>query len=519
VRVVVTPGGSGGATTFDIRPDGTIEQSMHIEGPLDRILDSVLPHEVAHTVLIHHLGFIAPRWADEGVAVLAESEAERHRHDEAVRRLQGEGRTMALRRLFEAKDYPQDAMVMFAQGHSVVKYMTTEMDDHPTFVAFLAEAHRVGWDKALQRYYRCAGVDDLERCWLAWLRETKVPPTMAVKPSAPPLKVEIEGNTCRTSNFVVEAESAEAAERVGRAAEDQRKLLAERWTGRAPPTWAKPCKVRVTLTGDGGASGGRVYMGGLKSVRGFEIPVVTPADLGKLKSSTSVQFESDGAVEANMILEGPLDTILGGLLAREVTHAVIANHLGFAPPRWADEGMAVMAEETEARRHDELWQQVRNQGRVIPLRRLIYVNAYPEDVTVVDAQGYSLVRFLTSISGRPTFVAFLAAARGLSWDSALEKYYGYRNVDQLQNAWQLWLRIKQDQQGAPASVSPTQQPVPATAVPAPAQEPDDVTQARDAYLAAMKRRADEVRKEIAAKQAELRAMERQIELLDPKRSP
>jgi hypothetical protein len=50
LRVTVLRDGSSGATEFAFDRGYILHQSMHIEGPLDRLLASVLPHEITHTV-------------------------------------------------------------------------------------------------------------------------------------------------------------------------------------------------------------------------------------------------------------------------------------------------------------------------------------------------------------------------------------------------------------------------------------------------------------------------------------
>src|SRR5262245_62721480 len=50
LRVTVTMNGSGGATSFAFDRGQVLGQKMHIEGTLERLLASVLPHEVTHTV-------------------------------------------------------------------------------------------------------------------------------------------------------------------------------------------------------------------------------------------------------------------------------------------------------------------------------------------------------------------------------------------------------------------------------------------------------------------------------------
>src|SRR4051794_22939396 len=65
--VEVTENRTGGATTFTFtdRQAGVQSQDMKIFGPVKQLLESVLPHEITHTVLAYHFGQAVPRWADE----------------------------------------------------------------------------------------------------------------------------------------------------------------------------------------------------------------------------------------------------------------------------------------------------------------------------------------------------------------------------------------------------------------------------------------------------------------------
>ena len=76
LHVTVTMNGSGGATSFAFERGQILGQKMEIQGSYDRLLDSVLPHEVTHTVFAHYFRQPVPRWADEGGSVLSEDELE-----------------------------------------------------------------------------------------------------------------------------------------------------------------------------------------------------------------------------------------------------------------------------------------------------------------------------------------------------------------------------------------------------------------------------------------------------------
>ncbi len=64
--VKVSMNGPRGATSFRFGGGQVQDQNMNIEGPLERLLNSVLPHEITHTVFAHQFRRPLPRWADEG---------------------------------------------------------------------------------------------------------------------------------------------------------------------------------------------------------------------------------------------------------------------------------------------------------------------------------------------------------------------------------------------------------------------------------------------------------------------
>jgi hypothetical protein len=171
LRVSVTMSGAKGATTFTF-PEGQVNQTMFIEGPLDRLRNSVLPHEVTHTVLAHHFRRPVPRWADEGGSVYSEDDLERSRHDRMCRGILNEGRGMPLSRLFALKEYPSDVMVLYAQGYSVSKFLI-ESSDRQTFLNFVGHGMQWGWDDAAKTYYRHRSVNEMEQAWLDSLRKSR----------------------------------------------------------------------------------------------------------------------------------------------------------------------------------------------------------------------------------------------------------------------------------------------------------------------------------------------------------
>lgn len=186
LRVKVTMGGAGGATSFYFDRGRVLGQHMTVEGSLDRILASVLPHEVTHTVFAAYFRCAVPRWADEGGSVLSEDDTERTKHDQLVRQILNAGRAIPLRRLFALTNYPSDVMTLYAQGFSVAHFLVGA-SSRPAFLAFVAHGMRHGWDNALQAHYSYRSVEELEQAWLLHLRNTRrQPPTILARGTTPP---------------------------------------------------------------------------------------------------------------------------------------------------------------------------------------------------------------------------------------------------------------------------------------------------------------------------------------------
>jgi hypothetical protein len=176
LRISVTMNGSGGATSFVFDRGAILSQDMHIEGTVERLMNSVLPHEVTHTVFAYYFRQPVPRWADEGGSVLSEDALERGRHDRLVRDiLNTPGRMIPLRRLFTLTQYPHDVMVLYAEGYSVTDFLVG-LGSRPEFLQFIAQGMRGDWDGALRAHYRFNSVEELEAAWLAHLRATKNQP-------------------------------------------------------------------------------------------------------------------------------------------------------------------------------------------------------------------------------------------------------------------------------------------------------------------------------------------------------
>jgi hypothetical protein len=179
LKVEIKMGQAGGATTFTFGtgPDGrgaVLSQEMRIFGEVRKLLDSVLPHEITHTVLAYRFGQAVPRWADEGGSVLSENDEERYSHDIRCREILNQGRGISLTHLFRMTEYPRDMIVVYAQGYSLCQFLI-DAGGKQKFLKFVETGMQRGnrnWEEAVQMY----GYGSVDELQAAWLNDLKTPP-------------------------------------------------------------------------------------------------------------------------------------------------------------------------------------------------------------------------------------------------------------------------------------------------------------------------------------------------------
>jgi hypothetical protein len=148
--------------------DGVYSRTIHIPAKEAKLLEDVLPHEVSHSVMAVRFQGKMPRWADEGMAMLAESPAA---IDECLGRLakyKKQDALFALEVMLQT-DEPEHIMTLefYSQSTSVVQFLTKRKGP-ATFTAFLRTCLRKGYEPALKEHYAIEGFRDLERQWQAF---------------------------------------------------------------------------------------------------------------------------------------------------------------------------------------------------------------------------------------------------------------------------------------------------------------------------------------------------------------
>ena len=164
--------GAGGETRFSLLPQGAGNWMMSVQGTPERILDSVLPHEISHTIFATYfapLGKYVPRWADEGACTTVEHESEKRKHRSHLTRFLQTGHGLAFNRMFSLKEYPDPILPLYAQGHSVVQFLI-DQGGPQKFVQFVeAGMQTEAWEVALKERYAYRTLGEFQTMWNQWL--------------------------------------------------------------------------------------------------------------------------------------------------------------------------------------------------------------------------------------------------------------------------------------------------------------------------------------------------------------
>ena len=171
VQVQIDPRlGAGGVTSFVFDQGEVFGWQMNIQGPLDRVLDSVLPHEVTHTVFATHFRRPLPRWADEGACTTVEHDSERYKQQKLLVQFLQSNRGIPFSQMFVMKEYPRDILPLYAQGHSLSTYLMYQGGKHK-FLSFVGEGlDTEDWIVTTKKYYGYESLAELQDRWLDWVR-------------------------------------------------------------------------------------------------------------------------------------------------------------------------------------------------------------------------------------------------------------------------------------------------------------------------------------------------------------
>jgi hypothetical protein len=163
--------GAGGATSFVFDRGEVFGWRMNIQGSRERILDSVLPHEITHTIFASHFRQPLPRWADEGACTTVEHRSEIAKQERMLITFLKTGRGIPFKQMFAMKEYPQDVMPLYSQGHSLAQWLI-ESRGRKAFLEFLADGMRdEDWERAVHHHYGFHDLLVMQNAWNDWVRQ------------------------------------------------------------------------------------------------------------------------------------------------------------------------------------------------------------------------------------------------------------------------------------------------------------------------------------------------------------
>ena len=170
----VRPGtmGAGGETKFQFAGGEVLNWSMYVQGSMERILDSVLPHEVNHTIFACHFRRPLPRWADEGAATLFEHRSEQVKQLGLLNQIiKSDREFISLRNLLTMTEYPKGyrpMLILYAEGYALADFLV-QQGGRQRYLKFLADGERLGWPEAIKTNYHHGGVESLQTNWRSWV--------------------------------------------------------------------------------------------------------------------------------------------------------------------------------------------------------------------------------------------------------------------------------------------------------------------------------------------------------------
>lgn len=217
--------------------------------------------------------------------------------------------------------------------------------------------------------------------------------------------------TVESSNFRVTASSPEIAEQLALTAEELRDQIAREWLGEELPPWTSPCVVFVDTSAE------------------------------RMTGDTTYQFGGGRVRRWRMTLRGPLERIVESLLPHEIAHTVLASYFRRAIPRWADEGVALMAEdEVDRRRVRAIADSCLDSELRLAVETFLDTDEYPADkqrMRALYAQAASFTEFLV-LAGRQRFLAFVTTGLDEGWVIAAKSLYGFESLADAERCWREW---------------------------------------------------------------------------------
>lgn len=143
------------------------------------VLNYAFPHELTHVFLRDRFSSgNLPRWADEGMAMMADTADKQSRHLQDLRSAVAQGEEFSAADLLTMRQYPRASRRQAYYGQSI--FLTQFLVGQKTpqhFIGFLERANAVGYDRALRECYQIDDMARLDRQWRSELYAGRLSPS------------------------------------------------------------------------------------------------------------------------------------------------------------------------------------------------------------------------------------------------------------------------------------------------------------------------------------------------------
>lgn len=157
-----------------------------------------------------------------------------------------------------------------------------------------------------------------------------------------------------------------------------------------------------------------------------------------------------GGLVREVVVYESLDNAIGGTLDHELTHAFFFYFLNSNFDLFLNEGLA---QNSEYRRREALRQTVYRRyanNEFCDISKLYGRNQYDGSLLIYH-EGFSVVDFLIARGGSQWIAEFLdELVQTNDVNSTLSRFYGYKNLSELQTAWKAYIENGQDRQSVEA---------------------------------------------------------------------
>ncbi|HEX4613964.1 MAG TPA: hypothetical protein VH092_37630 [Urbifossiella sp.] len=209
------------------------------------------------------------------------------------------------------------------------------------------------------------------------------------------------------------------AEAVAQAAEAKRDETFKRWSGPPGGAWVAKCEVVLHPTAECYAA-------------------MTGKPAGGTGHAT-VKLAGGRATERRIDLRADDPALVPNALPRELTHVVLADLFpNTPPPKWAEEGMAVLAgSPEEVSRYVRTLSRCARGGELLPTTALLELKDFPpaEKITGFYCASVTLVDYLVRLKGEQHFTLFLRDCQRYGTTQALRRQYEIDGAAALEQAW------------------------------------------------------------------------------------